>query len=309
MRHSTRPLETSWVSQVTLGSNNPMKTAAYLAVYGHSSFAAAELSSEAAMRLYGIASPSRQVVMRPSDLRGEIRIVETGMHARAMEPFQTGIHGIDLYTSDIDLSRAIAIAAGGIASQPVSYSAGSFSILELRILSAEQDFAIFISEVAPRPFPSALDQQPERQFSDQVTVVAFVDEKDVPAETEFWTETAGLELFRKDMEFDDDDMLSLMELPFKSRMGAVQFCDREKRRRLELLFYKHAECPRPHGRVLIPGFHSIGFPVGDLGAAIGAFNGVPFTEPCAVDFGKGATVAAAATSPGGIRFELFETRN
>lgn len=306
MRQTIRPLEKSWVSQVTLGSNDPVKTAAYLAVYGHSSFAAAELSSEAAGRLYGIASPVRQVVMRPNDLRGQIRIVETDRQARALAPFQTGIHGVDLYTSDIGLSRDIAIAAGGIASRPVTYAAGSFSVLESRVLSADQDFAIFISEVAPRPFPSALDQQPDRQFSDQVTIVVFVDEKDVPAETRFWTETAGLELFRKDMEFDDHDMKSLMDLPFTARMGAVQFCDREKRRRLELLFYKNMECPRPQVHGLMPGFHSIGFPVDNLDAAIASFSGLSFTEPCNVDFGKGATTAAAATSPAGIRFEIFE---
>lgn len=306
MRQLKRPLETSWLSQVTLGSNNPAKTAAYLAAYGHSSFAASDLSCEAAGRLYGAAASARQIVVRPSDLPGEIRIVETDRTPRAMAPFQTGIHGIDFYTSDIAHSREVAIAAGGLASQPVVYAAGKAEILESRILSADQDFAIFISEVAERPFPSALDRQPNRQFSDQVTIVVFVDERDVAAETEFWTEKAGLQMFRKDMEFDDDDMQSLMDLPFKARMGAVQFCDREKRRRLELLFYKNVKSPRPEEAGLLPGFHSIGFPVEDLGAAIDGFEGIPFTVPSHVDFGRGPTLAAAATSPGGIRFELFE---
>lgn len=306
MSHSKRPLERSWLSQVTLGSNNPAKTAAYLAAYGHSSFAASDLSREAAGRLYGATASMRQMVMRPSDLPGEIRIVETDKLPRAMEPFQTGIHGIDFYTSDIVHSREVAIAAGGFASQPVAYAAGKAAILESRILSADRDFAIFISEVAERPFPSALDRQLNRQFSDQVTIVVFVDEKDVAAETEFWTEKAGLELFRKDMEFDDDDMQSLMDLPFKARMGAVQFCDHEKRRRLELLFYRNVKCPRPEGTGLNPGLHSIGFPVDDLGAAIDGFGNVPFTVPSNADFGAGSTLAAAATSPAGIRFELFE---
>lgn len=306
MSHSKRPLEKSWLSQVTLVSNNPAKTAAYLAAYGHSSFAASDLSCEAAERLYGATASLRQMVMRPSDLPGEIRIVETDKPPRAMAPFQSGIHGIDFYTSDIAHSREVAIAAGGLASSPVVYAAGQIAILESRILSADQDFAIFISEVAERPFPSALDRQPTRQFSDQVTIVAFVDESDVAAETEFWTEKAGLQLFRKDMEFDDDDMQSLMDLPFKARMGAVQFCDREKRRRLELLFYKNVKCPRPGAPGLTPGLHSIGFRVEDLGAAIDGFENVPFTVPSQVDFGAGRTFAAAATSPGGIRFELFE---
>lgn len=306
MRQLKRPLETSWLSQVTLGSNNPAKTAAYLAAYGHSSFAAADLSDEAAGRLYGAVASTRQIVMRPSDLAGEIRIVSTDKLPRAMAPFQTGIHGIDFYTSNIAHSREIAIAAGGLASQPVVYTAGKVTILESRILSGDGDFAIFISQVADRPFPSVLDRQPDRQFSDQVTIVVFVDERDVAAETEFWTEKAGLLLFRKDMEFDDEDMQSLMDLPFKARMGAVQFCDHKKRRRLELLFYKNVKCPRPEGTGLTPGLHSIGFPVEDLGAAIAGFGNVPFTAPSHVDFGGGPTLAAAATSPGGIRFELFE---
>lgn len=306
MSQFKRPLEASWVSQVTLGSNNPVQTAAYLAAFGHTSFAAPEIGEEAAETLYGNTNPLKQVLVRPSDLPGEIRIIETDKAAYAMKPFQSGLHGVDYYTSNLSHSKEIAVAAGGNASQPVVYAAGKASILESRVLSKDEDFAVFISEVAERPFPSALDQQPHRQFSDLVTVVAFVNEKDVPAEIDFWTETAGLELFRKDLEFDDNDMQALMDLPSKARMGAVQFCDSQKRRRLELLFYKGVDCPLPPGPGLFPGFHSIAFPVKNLDAAIKGFPNVSFTERATIDVGKGLTSVAAATSPGGIRFELYE---
>ena len=306
MTSLNRPLESSWVSRVTLGSNDPVKTAAYLAAYGHTSSAAPDIVREAARGLYGLDGPLRQIVARPSDLSGEIQIIGTPNQPKRMEPFQAGYHGLDFYTSDIGHSRDVAIAAGGVASNPTVYAAGKASILESRILAKDLEYALYITEVADRPFPSALDSQPKRQYSDIVTVVAFVDERDVEAETEFWTKNAGLELFRKDLEFDGDSMQALMDLPSKATMGAVQFCDRRRRRRLELLFYRDTDAVRSTSAQLSPGLHSIGFPVADLDRAVKAFSDVTFCDAQTVDCGHGSAATVSALSPSGLRFELFE---
>lgn len=292
-----------WPVEYVLGSTDPERDAAFIGIFGFEARRLPDMDRAAALALYGIDRSVRQIAMAPVDGGRSFRLVETDNQAAALEPFELGPQGVDIYTRNLDAAITSARAIGATPGLPTPYWVYGQMIVECRILAPQADFGVHAVESNFR-FPGILDSDPERFYSDIATFVWFVDVAKRELDLKFWRDEMGLSVQAYGIEFEDDAMGRLMGLPRGARMGSDMYVDRDMTRRLELLYYTEETGQRRPDWPLRSGFHAVTFAVTDLDVAMAALPSASFGQVASVDTGAGLARAVSAESPAGVRFEL-----
>lgn len=289
-----------------IGAADVAAMAAYLARFGFTDRREAALPAAAAAALYGLESATQEVeVSTPGASAGWLRIVRTPLPAVPPQPFAHGPALIDLYTRDIAASLAVARAGGAAAGPTVGYPVeGLGSVYEARAVGPEHLPLGFVMSESRRS--SLLDRDGRARHSElhaYVWTVGSIDET-MP----FWRDEAGMTQLL-DSRVDDPGISEFMQLPrpgVSIRITHLTDADASPVR-FELM-----EFPEDRGVdmpcfPLRPGLYASAFHVRDVLAAQRALPSATFGPVVQLDTVlHQAALAVAGTSPGGVRFELWQ---
>jgi hypothetical protein len=215
--------------RITVVSDDPERTALNLGVFG--------LQPRSG-------TARRGMLLRGPGAGPAVEVV----HGRPIEPERAVFYGVDVYSSNAELSADTAEALGWVARRPSVYWASGRPIIESRLRSVDDSLTVFAAQTDPAlVIPTRLDEHPEELHSDIVTTVWFIDEADVSDEIAFWTGTMGLSLFEEPGWYDARSMATLFELDEPRRVGGVLFADADGHHLLELLFLEGGGVLRPDG--------------------------------------------------------------
>ncbi|WP_200332035.1 hypothetical protein [Leucobacter sp. L43] len=213
-------------------------------------------------------------------------------------PTSAVFYGVDLYSSNAELSADLAERAGWLARRPSAYWASGRPIIESRIHREDDALTVFAAQTDPAlALKTRLDDHPEELHSDIVTTVWFVEEAAVAGEVEFWTKAMGLHLFEEPAWYDARSMAQLFDLPEPRRVGGVLFADDAGTHLLEFLYLEGAGILEPNASG-VTGWQSIHF--------------IREQMPDLMDarlIGKDAAERDLWESPGGVRFTVEEAGN
>ena len=278
---------------VVVGSRDPAVTAAFLRVLGFTTATTSPLAADAAAVL-GATEGVPVVDCRAGGReRGRILLVETSHPPPQRGPFDTGCHALDLYTTDVERSVALARDAGAQVGPVGSYAAGELPIREAKALGPDGLPIVFIE--TPRRRPSLLDDEPERLHSEVHSIVWAVSE--VEAAEPFWTGPAGLHRL-VDFTLADPAIASFMGLPRPdAAVRLALLCDAEATpSRLELLAFPDDEGATVPALPLAAGCFLPGFTVDDVDAATFGLDNVSFGSPFELD----GTRCIVGQAPAGV---------
>ncbi|UNB54570.1 hypothetical protein [Mycolicibacterium sp. YH-1] len=221
--------------------------------------------------------------------------VELEIHRPGSLPDGSGravFFGLDIYTSNADLSGRLADSAGWVVNPPVPYWTGGHPIIESRAYHPVSALTVFAAQTPPAlAVATCLDTEPGRLHSDVVTAVWFIEHRDVDREIEFWTSEFGLQQFETTTWYDARSQAALFQLDTPRRIGGAMFVDPDQTRMLEILFLEGGGLlrPGPDGS----GLHSVSFASGK------SVSATPLGQPTR---GRGQFFE----SPAGIIYELRE---
>lgn len=297
-----------------IGATDIYRTAAFLSIFGAQPESAPSIPAAVAAALYGVDADLPQLLLRTPGVDGAVRLVQTPHAAPPFEPLVTGPYGVDYYTTDMDLTLRLAEAAGATGTSPlVGYeSEGTVGHekladrlqYEARFL-APDDMSVFLTDVSTSAvaFPTALTKDADRLHSELLMLCWVVD--DIEGEKRFWSTEAGLDVV-VDVFCGAAEMQQLMAHPTATRLRCVNVADPGKHRRMEFMAYPDEHVGRRPDWPLTAGLHAAGFYVDDIDAAMRALSTATFGAPVIADEGNGHRRAVAGSSPGSVRFELWE---
>lgn len=294
----------SYPHHSVFGTTDFPKLAAFFALFGYQAKKVPPLTKAASKALYDLDEPTEQWLLRSPAADSVIRVVKTPHQAEKAEPMQLGPYGIDIYSSDLILTLQIADSAGAPTTEIVAYEVEGWPRREARALGPEE-FTVFLIESLEQRFPSVLDKEYWRAHS-QVHMLCWVVDK-IDEERKFWRDEAGMTIMR-DVQLDPDAMVALMNHPRPVRLGAVQVADPAINRRMELMHYPDDTPPRRSDWPIKGGFHGGAFRISDIEATMKKLRSAKFGDITSVELGGTAHLACTATSPGGVRFELWQPR-
>lgn len=213
-------------------------------------------------------------------------------------PSKAVFYGVDVYSSNAELSADIAEHAGWIARRPSVYWASGRPIIESRIHREDDALTVFAAQTDPAlAIPTRLDTRPEELHSDIVTTVWFVEEATVAAEIEFWTQTMGLRLFEPPTWYEARSMAQLFDLTEPRRVGGVLFVDDSGHHLLELLYIEGTGTLEPNA------------------SGVTGWNAISFTRSDTPDLSRAHAAGEDPLgrtlweSPGGVRFTVDTTQH
>jgi catechol 2,3-dioxygenase-like lactoylglutathione lyase family enzyme len=171
------------------------------------------LSLEVARTLYGLDSTTEEVLLAmPDSTAGLLRLVVTSEPHPTIGPYDRGPHAIDLYTTDIAKSLAIATGAGANTGfGQLDYQFGPVRLQEGKCIGPDGVILVFVD--ISRRRPSLLDQFPDRLHSEIHSVVNIVASVDAANAT--WKE-AGLAVIA-DAVIDTPELGKFLQLPSPDR--------------------------------------------------------------------------------------------
>ncbi len=290
---------------VVVGASDMEAAARFLELFGFDRGATAELPTDAAKVLYGIEAPVQELVMVvPGAPRGRVRLVATPNPARNFARFDARPFAIDLFSTDMDKSVALAVA-GGYHSSPITiHRFGPVTIHEVEITGPDKLIVTLLQPSAGRR-PTVLDDDPERLHSE---VHAFVwSDTDLDKHIGYWT-NHGLQTLM-DAVLETPGLGALVGAPEDDiKMRLTVFADDDARPiRVEFVeFLGKASTSQP-SLPLAAGLLAPAFEFADLDAAIEALAPATVGEIVAVDTAVHPKMrAATAVTPGGHRFEVWE---
>jgi len=290
---------------VVVGASDMEAAARFLELFGFDRGQSAELPADAAKALYGIDNPVRELVMVvPGAPRGRVRLVSTPNPARSFTPFDARPFAIDLFSTDMDKSVALAVA-GGYHSSPVTiHRFGPVTIHEVEITGPDKLIVTLLQPSAGRR-STVLDDDPERLHSE---VHAFVwSDTDLDKHIGYWTDR-GLQTLM-DAVLETPGLGALVGAPEEDiKMRLTVFADNDARPiRVEFVeFMGKPSTPQPT-LPLAAGLHAPAFEFEDLDAAIETLIPAEIGEIVTVDTAVHPRMrAATAVTPGGHRFEVWE---
>lgn len=287
------------------GTTDFPRLARFFALFGYQPRKMADLSKKVAKALYGLDDAAEQWLLRSPAADSAIRVVATPLKPEPAVPMQLGPYGIDIYSSDLKLTFAVAASAGATTTAIVSYEVEGWPRREARALGPEE-FTIFLIESLEQRFPSILDREYWRAHS-QVHMLCWVVDK-IDEERKFWKDEAGLTIMR-DVLLEPQAMVDLMNHPKPVRFGAVQVADADINRRMELMHFPDDEVPRRNDWPLRGGFHGGAFRVSKIETTIERLKSAKFGDIVQTTLGDKDHLVSAGISPGGVRFELWQPRN
>jgi hypothetical protein len=274
---------------VVVGATDMEAVAEFLILFGFEKGPTGPLPADAAAALYGIDGPVEELVMAvPGAPRGRVRLVSTPNPARSYASFDARPFAIDLFTTDMDRSVALANGGGYHASPITDHNFGPVTIREVEITGPDKLVVTLLEPSAGRR-PCVLDDDPARLHSE---VHAFVwSDTNLDEHIGYWTDR-GLQTL----------MDVVMETP---GLGAlVGAPDEDVKLRLTVF------ADEPDARPILPlaaGLLAPAFEFEDLDAAIPGLAPAEVGTIVAVDTAVHPKMrAATAVTPGGHRFEVWE---
>ncbi len=289
---------------VVVGASDMEAAARFLELFGFEMGPTAELPANAAKALYGIEDPVQELVMVvPGAARGRVRLVSTPNPARSFARFDARPFAIDLFSTDMEKSVALA-NAGGYHSSPVTiHRFGPVTIHEVEITGPDKVIVTLLQPSAGRR-PTVLDDDPDRLHSE---VHAFVwSDTDLDKHIGYFTDR-GLQTLM-DAVLETPGLGALVGAPEEDiKMRLTVFADEEALPiRVEFVeFLGRASTPQP-SLPLAAGLHAPAFEFDDLDAVIDGLAPAAIGEIVAVDTAVHPKMrAATAVTPGGQRFEVW----
>ena len=147
------------------------------------------LEKESALGLFGVEAEVEQVELRVDEAPGgAIWLLETPQASGAHDSFSYGPLGVDLYTTDMDASLALAADLGAQLSGRSNGHFGSLSFEQGSVLGPDGSMVVFIA--IDERSPSVLDIHPEWLHSEIHSIVSMVRSAD--SSKRFWGEQVGL---------------------------------------------------------------------------------------------------------------------
>jgi catechol 2,3-dioxygenase-like lactoylglutathione lyase family enzyme len=293
------------VDHAVVGASDLEAAAAFYGAFGFDVLRRGEVAADAASALYGLTEPTKEIVLGvPGATGGMIRLVATPLARPTHDAFSRGGHALDLYTTDIEASVALAKAQGAVVGPVADYTFGPVHLTQAQAMAPDEVPLVFVG--IDHRLPSVLDAQPDRLHSDLHSLVASVD--GIDAETAFWTDAVQLDMqsaFPIDVPAVSDFMMLPRHVPV--RMSVLRG-PAAAPPRFELLEFQGAEGPYHPGRPLVPGSIAAGLRVANLSAVLdrlvsaGAEAGPMTIAPALM--GDGNEPAAYVRSPGGVDIEI-----
>jgi len=290
---------------VVVGATDVEAAARFLETFGFYRGPTAALSEDAAKALYGLEDPVRELLMVvPGTHRGRVRLVSTPNPARSFARFDARPFAIDLFSTDMDQSIALAIS-GGYHSSPVTiHRFGPVTIHEVEITGPDKLIVTLLQPSAGRR-PTVLDDDPERLHSE---VHAFVwSDTDLDTHIGYWTDRGLQKLM--DAVLATPGLGTLVGAPDEDvKMRLTVFADGEARPiRVEFVeFLGKASTPQP-SLPLAAGLHAPVFEFDDLDAVIDRLAPAEIGAIVTIDTAVHPKMrGATAVTPGGHRFEVWE---
>jgi hypothetical protein len=298
-----------------IGATDLARMAAFFSVFGAQPERLPPLPREAAQALYGHDRELPQLLLREPGIRTTIRLVETPLASPPFEPLKSGAYGIDYYSRDLELTLdALQHVGRGAVSPLVVYGVPGNRTRELLTFGPDE-LPVFLTDVriTDRPWPTLLDQDASRIHSELLMQV-YVTSAPV-IEQRFWLEEAGLvNAYPNASSYDDgeqtewnDEMQRLMFTPRNTPLAGINVTSPGGLHKMELLDYPEETVTPRDDWPLRAGFFAGGFDVARLETAIEQLPSASFGEIISADRGQGLQRAVRATSPGSIRFELWES--
>ena len=297
-------------THAVVGTANADDLAGFLAAFGFESARQATMSERAARELYGLEGPLkiRDLVAGGARERGFVRLVETDLPRRELDPYAVRPLAIDLYTRDVDRSIEQARAAGAELGKLVDYEVGPVKLREVETIGPDGLVLVFI-EINHRR-PSLLDDEPDRVHSELHSLVFVV--PSMEESRRFWLEEARLTPLM-DTRMEGPFISELMNLPRPNQSADFLVASDEAMQpaRFELLAFVDPPASAtiaPTEPKLSPGLHAAGFRVESVARAMAALPSARFGS--VVEFGNdpflGAARAVSGLAPGDSCFELWE---
>ena len=294
-------------AHAVIGASDLAATTVFLERLGFEVTGRGRLPAAAARDLYGLDGEAAEAVLgMPGAEQGGIRVVATPHAAAEHHVFARGPHAIDLYTADRARSLALATDAGARCGAAASYKVGPLELVEAKAVGPDGLAVVFLQVARRRP--SLLDREPGRLHSEVHSLVFTVDS--VTKALPFWKERAGLQAFL-DATIVEPAVCAFMGLPRSDvPIRLAMLADAESRpARLELLEFPQDPGPPLPTWPLRAGIHAAAFEVASLEEARASLGEAAFGSAVAVDAPlHPRSRAATALGPGGVRFELWETR-
>ncbi len=289
---------------VVIGASDMEHAEEFLTVFGFERASAAELPAGAARALYGLDAETDELMMVvPGAELGRLRLVATPNPQRRFAPFDARPFAIDLFSTDIEASVALAAQHGYHSSPITDHQFGPVQIREVEITGPDRLIVTLLQPSVGRR-PSVLDEDPDRLHSE---VHAFVwSDTGIDEPVEFW-QGCGL---KKSMDavLETPGMGALVGVPnedVKLRLTVLDDADANPIRVEFVEFLDKPSTPQP-SLPLAAGLHAPAFEVEDLEAARATTGGAEFGEVVAVDTAIHPGMrAATVVIPQGHRFEIW----
>jgi catechol 2,3-dioxygenase-like lactoylglutathione lyase family enzyme len=266
------------------------------------------LDSDVADALFGLAGDVEQVELRVDEAPGgAIWLVQTPHVQSTRGPFDAGPYAVDLYTTDMDASLALAADLGAKPGGRLEYNFGNLALEEGSVFGPDGSMLVFIAIGDRRP--SVLDIHPEWLHSEIHSIVSTV--RNVDTANRFWSEQLGMTIMA-DANL-DSGLDILMKLPRAVSARMTILCDEFiNPMRYEFIEFNGVTPDDRAGSVAtwpLPAARPLGcFTVADVaGSAAQMFRaGATFGD--VVDLGDGCAIGGSKAvwglDPNGMRFLL-----
>ncbi len=292
---------------VVVGASDMEAAAEFLTLFGFEKGPAGRLPDAAAKALYGVDAPVEELVMvMPGAPRGRVRLVSTPNPVRSFAPFDARPFAIDFFTADMEKSVALAAKGGYHASPIIDHNFGPVTIREVEVTGPDKLIVTLLQPSAGRR-PCILDDDPDRLHSE---VHAFVwSDTDLDRHIGYWTDR-GLQTLM-DVVMETPGLGALVGAPDEDvKLRLTVFADEPDARPIRVEFVEFVGKPStPQPTLpLAAGLHAPAFEFEDLDAVVGTLAPAEIGEIVAVDtVVHPKTRAATVVTPGGHRFEIWET--
>jgi catechol 2,3-dioxygenase-like lactoylglutathione lyase family enzyme len=266
------------------------------------------LAPDVADGLFGLAGDVEQVELRVDEAPGgAIWLVQTPRRQNSRGPFDSGPHAVEIYTTDMDASVALAADLGAILGGQSEHLVGNVALQRVSVLGPDE-FGVIFTAFADRQ-SSVLDIHPEWLHSEIHSIVSTV--RNVDTANRFWSEQLGMTI-ASDSHM-DSGLESLLQLPRDVSSRVTVLCDEFSNpiRYAFIEFKGLAPNDRP-GNVptwpLPPARPLACFTVADVAASAAQMFRAGATLGDVVDLGDGCAIGGSKAiwglDPNGTRFIL-----
>lgn len=291
---------------VVVGASNPSSTAAFLSMFGFEQQTSGILPELAARALYGLDGPADEVLMAVPDAElGRVRLIATPHPLRSFTGFDARPFALDLFSTDIEASHALAVKHGYDASPITDHHLGPVVIREVAITGPDQLKVTLLWQTAGRR-PSILDREPDRLHSE---VHAFVwSDSDLDGVLGLWEDLGLVKLLDVVLETPGlGDLVGVQDEDLKMRLTVL--ADSEARPiRVEFVEFVGKQATSRPSLPLAAGLHAPAFEVPDIDVVLAALDQAEVGPVVAVDSPiHPRSRAAAVVAPSGQLFEIWQS--